>query len=338
MSLVKSISRKVVFPLIAGLGMEKILSAFSSKHRLILCYHGCTQAPDISINGRHMAAKEMEGHFIYLKRNFNVVSLDEMFLSFREGKEFSRKSVAITYDDGYLNNYTTVFPLIQKYTIPATFFILSKPLIDPTFINWPDILDIIKKYSDCNSVQAGNNVFKRRNGANFFSEALNISLADYLKQRGAEREEILAEIMKQCFFEKLIDKANTEYYKFATAEQVKEMSKNKLVEIGSHSHSHYNLGNIAPDLAGEELVKSKKILEDIIDKEVNTIAFPDGSYTDGVKNISEKAGYKKQLAVSPQRTGDPDDKRILPRLAVSNTTTFESNMIQVNLAFKKRGF
>ena len=116
------------------------------------------------------------------------------------------------------------------------------------------------------------------------------------------------------------------------------MSASSFVEIGSHSHLHYNLGNIDAGFVKEEVTRSKEIIERTIEKQVKTIAFPDGNYSDSVKQLCEDAGYENLIAVSYQCKADPSDKRILPRMTVSNTTTFESNMFQVNLAFRKRGF
>lgn len=338
MSFIKSISRKVIFPSITMLGLEKIFYLFAANNRLTLCYHGCSHAPDFSINGRHISSEQMEKHLIYFKKNYNIVSLSDCFLSYRNNETPKKKTIALTFDDGYLNNYTTVFPFLKKYDIPATFFIISQSLIDDNFVNWPDVLDILRTHSANSSIEIGNETFKRGSKGGFFSEKLGTSASDHIKKMGAERDSILSQIISKYEFEKIIAKANIEYYKLINKEQLKQMSESKLVEIGSHTHSHYNLGNINNELAKEELTKSKKIIEEVIGKDVKTIAFPDGSYTKDVKTISEEAGYKNLIAVSYQCNDDSEDENILPRLTISNTTTFESNMIQVNLGFGKRGF
>lgn len=338
MSVIKTISRKIVFPLVTGLGIEKIVGSFSDNSRLILCYHGCSHSPDFSINGRHIASKQLDQHFAYLKKNFTIHSLDEMFASYRTNKKPNKKMVAITFDDGYLNNYTTAFPLIKKHNIPAAFFILSKPLMDDKFINWPDILDLIKRYGGLDSIKIGSHDFKKINGRGYFSESLNTSAGDFIKNNGRDRDIWLEKLMNEINFDKLLNNVNKDYYKFLNVEQLKEMACCDLVEIGSHCHSHYNLANISADLAAYELMESKRILEEVIGKNVNTVAYPDGSYNANVKNIAEKAGYRNQVAVSYQCPDDEGDKRILPRLTISNTTTFESSMIFLNLGFRSRGF
>ena len=88
----------------------------------------------------------------------------------------------------------------------------------------------------------------------------------------------------------------------------------------------------------EELVISKKMLEQAIGKEVNMFAYPDGSYNSEVMQIAEEAGYKYQLAVNYRSNEDKKDKRILNRHCISSSTTFESNIIVLNLSFLSKGF
>src|SRR5205085_8576960 len=101
---------------------------------------------------------------------------------------------------------------------------------------------------------------------------------------------------------------------------------------------HYNLANIPETLAREELSRSKTLLEGTIEKEVKSIAFPDGSYNDNVKKIALNCGYGFLLAVESRTASDHLDATIRSRLCISNTTTFESNVIQIHAAFHKRGY
>jgi peptidoglycan/xylan/chitin deacetylase (PgdA/CDA1 family) len=61
----------------------------------------------------------------YLVKNYCVVSLGEVS-AFLEGKlRLPRKSVAITFDDGYLDNYANAYPYLKKNRLPATIFIAT---------------------------------------------------------------------------------------------------------------------------------------------------------------------------------------------------------------------
>lgn len=59
--------------------------------------------------------------------DFNIVSLDEL-AAYREVGKIPQKTLAITFDDGYQDNYTNVFPILLRYGIPATIFITTGDL------------------------------------------------------------------------------------------------------------------------------------------------------------------------------------------------------------------
>ncbi len=61
-----------------------------------------------------------ESHLNYLKKNFQIVSLDEII------KNPGKNKIAITFDDGCKENYTEVFPIIKKNKTPVTIFITTK--------------------------------------------------------------------------------------------------------------------------------------------------------------------------------------------------------------------
>jgi peptidoglycan/xylan/chitin deacetylase (PgdA/CDA1 family) len=76
-----------------------------------------------------------------------------------------------------------------------------------------------------------------------------------------------------------------------TSTQVKEFNDNGM-EISSHSVSHGNLSTMSAANLKNELVNSKKTLEELIGKEVNTIVYPTGAYNNSVIDAAKAAGYQ----------------------------------------------
>lgn len=111
--------------------------------------------------------------------------------------------------------------------------------------------------------------------------------------------------------------------------------QNPLLTIGSHTHLHFNLGNLTPDLVEMELNTPKRILEDLCQYEINSIAYPDGSYNEDVKKMALQCGYTQQLAVDFKLESDWDDKHILRRYSYSNSTTHEVNMLKMGIHARK---
>ena len=88
---------------------------------------------------------------------------------------------------------------------------------------------------------------------------------------------------------------------YITTEQLKEMAANPLVTIGSHGCTHRHLSKLADDEARREIFKSKKILESIIKREVDLIAYPFGDVGRRERVYAHKAGYRYGFGVVPRR-------------------------------------
>lgn len=93
----------------------------------------------------------------------------------------------------------------------------------------------------------------------------------------------------------LIDKEG-----YVTTDQLKDMSENPLVTIGSHGASHRCLDTLSPEEQKREIFESKKKLEDIIGKKVEYFSYSNGRYTKYTKKMVKKAGYKRAVGVRPR--------------------------------------
>jgi len=74
--------------------------------------------------------------------------------------------------------------------------------------------------------------------------------------------------------------------------EIKKLSKNPLVTIGSHSVNHVNLNELNKKELNYELKESKKFLENLINKKIDCISFPNGEFNRKVITACKKAGYK----------------------------------------------
>lgn len=327
LDMIKNIARKIVFPAIVGVGLEKIFSALCKNNKLILVYHGVVERPQHQISVGPISTAQFRQHLAYFSRNFNVVSMAEIFKMYRENYSPKRKTIAITFDDGYENNYINAYPLLKQYNFPATMFVISGCVENDNMVTWYDYIDFVKQEIDVSKLKLSENV-SNVSGLKNYIKTLNIT----------DRNKLFADIEKQVGFNSRLNKVSREHWKLMNRQQLQDLVNSELIEVGAHTHNHPNLGEIALQDAEYEVTKSKRVLEDAIQKNVSSIAFPDGSYNDAVKKICVKAGYTNLLAVNYRSPSDVADKTILPRYCISSTTTFESNMIQVNRNFNGSGF
>lgn len=107
----------------------------------ILMYHHIDDPPpddriryNLSVPPDHFAA-----HLQALKEGgYTVITLDDLLYHLTQGKPLPPKPVIITFDDGYEDNYTRAFPLLRKYGMTATFFLITDVVNQrqPGYLTW----------------------------------------------------------------------------------------------------------------------------------------------------------------------------------------------------------
>ncbi len=116
----------------AGLAIFLIVSSagfwiYVSRHYVvpILMYHSVNPVPNPQIKSLIVSPDTFERQMRFLRqRKYNIMKLEDLAQLVREGRKIPAKTVAITFDDGYQDVYTWAFPVLKKYGIPATLFII----------------------------------------------------------------------------------------------------------------------------------------------------------------------------------------------------------------------
>ena len=112
---------------------------------VILQYHHVSETlPAVT----SVSAETFTEHLNYLKQHdFNVVPLNELLSALQQGQSLPDKTVAITFDDGYNNNYEQAAPILDKFAYPYTIFVNPK-LIDEGkgyVMGWNKLRELAKK-------------------------------------------------------------------------------------------------------------------------------------------------------------------------------------------------
>ncbi len=88
------------------------------QQNIILLYHSVCEDLDFPTSaGTNVSPENFEWQIDFLNRHFEIISLEKM------GKSKIRRTAAVTFDDGYADNYLTAFSILQKYSVPVTFFL-----------------------------------------------------------------------------------------------------------------------------------------------------------------------------------------------------------------------
>ena len=165
------------------------------------------------------------------------------------------RDVVLTFDDGYEDFYTIVFPLLKKYKMKGTVYVIS----------------------------------------NFVGR-----------------------------------------YGFLKKEQLVEMSKSGLVEIGGHTQNHAYLKGLKNEYVLTEVIDGKSDIEKIIGSKIVTFAYPFGAYSEDAEKAVEKSGYKIAFTTMPGIAHSPQEKLLLPRIRPFqiNYQNIDASLAQIYSQYK----
>lgn len=334
MSLVKAVIRNVIFPTLYFVGYDKKLRNKTTNNNLVLMFHGVTSQESTWFSPRHIKLDHFEKLIAYISSNYNVVDAREMLSSRNSSKKHKKPTVSLTFDDGYLNNFTLALPILEKYKVPATFFVSTVCQANKEYkVLWADAVTTIQKIGSIKKL-----VVRSEKFTNGVSEKGSF-LFDALKNLPAlERDQVLEKWSIEYNLNELLLLVDSEIWQMMSIEQLKELAKSPYVTLGSHGHMHYNLGQIELEEAIQDVVRSKNLLEEWTNTQVNSIAFPDGSYSIELSKQLLGMGLKYQFAVSYMDENHKEFNQLINRFGVSSTTTFKSNVFHINKAFGTHGF
>lgn len=285
--------------------------------KVVLAYHGIDLAENQEFNPRFFSATSFEAHLKYYRKNYQVITLEEYFESKNLSKD--RLNVAITFDDGYRNNLTYALPLLEKFEVSATFFVTGLNTTTDRIL-WADLIDIATTSIDGTLHFEGESFNRDRTGR--FS-----SLKQYLRTNqipGTPRFADLKQVLLERSEFSLSDSKLFDYWKLLSDQELKELDSSPFASIGSHGMTHNNLGNLPHDVATTELKESKSYLENLLQREVCSIGYPDGSYTPEIVESARQAGYRYQCAVDYKFKEDSATPDLTSRLGLYpvSTTSF----------------
>lgn len=324
--------RTVVFPVLVGLGFDRMLLRRKHKTSCIINFHGVRSGGENPFNNRHIPVAEFEKILIYLKKRFEIVPLSTLFDEHRNKKKGGKKKIALTFDDGYSNNFNIALPLLKKHGIPATYYIITQGLEDADFYVWPDKVDA-HQFQNRQDIVVDELCFPY---PTYYNQETGKGLIEFLKSKGSSINSIVSSFVTASDM-KTISARFPELFEIIRGNELAAFATEDLLEFGSHTHSHPNLEFLNKAEALKELKNSKELLEKKLGREVHSLAFPDGSYTAETIKLALEVGYKNQVAVEYKYNENNSHPNLLSRFTISNSTTAHSNIIRLAKDFDRYG-
>ncbi len=92
----------------------------------VIAYHKIDQpTEDVKLRGAFTSPKNFAKQMLYLKkRDFKFYTASELIEQYRQTGAFPPRAVAVTFDDGWKDNYTFAFPVLRDLQIKATIFLV----------------------------------------------------------------------------------------------------------------------------------------------------------------------------------------------------------------------
>ncbi|NOQ55755.1 MAG: polysaccharide deacetylase family protein [Nanohaloarchaea archaeon] len=261
----------------------------SNKTR-ILMYHRVvedTQAKN-DVLPKMVTKDEFENQMRYISLKYRPISLNQFLDDAKKGK-IKKKSIVITMDDGYKDNYTNAYPILTKYNVPASIF-LTSGLIDTDKMLWFDEVSAMICSTKKMEIKIQNRIFNISSNEKKTSSIQNI-ISMLKKTDNEERLRWIKELQKECRTSKNLNNKNT----MLSWKEVKEMSKNKLITFGAHTQTHPILSKMNLKDVENEIAKSKQIIGIKTGIEPGLFSYPNGGKEDfnkDIKRILKKYDFK----------------------------------------------
>ncbi|HVN94911.1 MAG TPA: polysaccharide deacetylase family protein [Syntrophorhabdaceae bacterium] len=280
----------------------------------------------------HFSVEELETRISYLKKHYVFVTLDEYVSLFRERRKPSFPSLSLTFDDGHRNLYTNVYPLLKKYSIPATIFLTTGCVENHTVLSQDQLIYMFGKTKIDSFTHPA--LFNKT----YFLRNENERLATF-RDINAQLKKMFHKDRLQAI-EQLQAILNTdlrdihETIRMLSWSEIKEMYESRLVSFGAHTVSHPILTRIPPEKTRYEIEIPKLQIEQQLGEEVRFFAYPNGSisdYDESVKTMVKEAGYTLAFT-TVEFTGYAYDEYEMPRYCFERGDSFNG------FALKMSGF
>ena len=266
----------------------------------------------------------------FMKNNFNIVTM-EWVMDAVEGKaDLPEKAMLLTFDDGYIDNYTVAFPILDEFGVQGSFFIPGKTftthqLLDVNKIHYMlasaniyELVEDVKKEMDYYrgrefDYAPTDELFKEYAVENRFDVKETVFVKRMLQTVLPEQ---LRNTISSNLFKKYVGVTEEQlaYELYMTEEQIRTMKRHGMF-IGLHGYDHYWLGNLSPEQMRYDIAMALETMDEFIDRKRWVMNYPYGNYNqdvlDYIKSQGACVGLTTQVRIANIREDNPLE---LPRL------------------------
>ncbi|HET9941474.1 MAG TPA: polysaccharide deacetylase family protein [Candidatus Eisenbacteria bacterium] len=277
---------------------------------LVLLYHRVNRA------SAHFAIERTEteafrAQMEHLARHFHVMSLDDLVKRVTAGESLPSRAVAITFDDGYEDNYTDAYPILRKLGLPATVFLATASIGTGKSLWFDRVLDGFRTARAHSIKLPGGESAEGLVDPMIRETMAHRALYALMRLSNAERETAIDTLLRN-----LGPEGPPNLPAMMTWDQVRLMAANG-IDFGAHTMTHPILSRLPLDEAEAEIVGSKRRIEEEIGTPVRLFAYPVGrrsDYSPEVIDLVARSGFHAALTTTPTANLAGDDPFLLKRI------------------------
>ncbi len=274
----------------------------------ILLYHRVCPSSD-SWSVKPLSPRSFERQMEYLHRNYEILSLDTLVQYIQQGGPFPEKAVAITFDDGYKDNYLYAYPILVKHGIPATIF-LTTGHIGSSKLFWFEQVKYVVQLTPLNQLELGE-LGSYPLGTEVDRFRTSLAIARRLQKLPEERKRgVIEKLVNTCQVD-IPDNLGEEL--FLSWDEIREMSADG-ISFGAHTVNHPVLTNLPLERARWEIVQSKKDIEEKLGREVTAFAYPFGPFNAEIAGLVKESGFTSAVTTKRELINPKTDPYELGRI------------------------
>ena len=307
----------LIYRTVSTLRINEMFSKITAHKARIVVYHGVTKEIPKVFNWQQIPLAQFIEHMKHLKKHYHVVPLPILLEVMRNKKKYPKRWVALTFDDGYENNFSVVYPILRDLNFPATFFISTAFIENGNKSLWFDLIyNEIVNYpgSDIDLSSCGLGILDTST-ISAKSHAISL-LCHQLKL--FSYQEMLATL--EGVFKKEMKKIGEGIlFPGMDWKQIRILALDPLMTIGGHSHTHPILTNLSTEEAWREIDTNKKLLESHTKKPVAIFSYPNGNWDARLVSLLKRAGY--EFALTTEENFVASNPYAVERITVRNPST-----------------
>ena len=220
-------------------------------------------------------------------KGYSFISLDTLYDALIQGKSMT-KTIVLTLDDGYADNYVEAFPIFKKYEIPFIIYITTSFPDSSAILWWHTLEDVILE-NDALTLSDGTQF-----GCSTFEK--KIQAFNEIRQRliHLPNEDFL-NALNALFAPKVIDWQAKVKELALNWDQIGEISEHPLATIGGHTINHFALATLTEKGVESEVIGCKQIIESHIHRPVEHFCYPFGGPKEvGIRDFElvKRLGFK----------------------------------------------